>query len=195
MCQYKFIKIIKAPKLMSADQIGLISNSAPLAGLVPHRTQKGIKMLRDLGFKVNLGDSAFKIADYVAGTPEQRAKDINSFFKDKKTKAIISFIGGDHSNQILSLLDFDQIKNNPKIIMGFSDSTVLLLAIYSQTGLVTFYGPSVLNQFAENPKILDYTLNYFKKAVMSDSAIGKVTPSSSWTEEIMDWFKKKDTIR
>lgn len=189
------MKIIKASKLSKNDTIGLISNSAPLAGLVPHRTKKGIEMLQSLGFKITLGASALKIDDYVAGSPEERVRDINSFVGDKKTKAIISFIGGDHSNQLLDLLDFEKIKNNPKIIMGYSDTTVLLLAIYSQTGLVTFYGPSVLNQFAENPKILDYTLTYFKKAIMSNMPIGKISPSILWTDEVMDWFEKTDCTR
>jgi muramoyltetrapeptide carboxypeptidase len=189
------MKNIKAPKLTKHNQIGLISNSAPLAGLVPHRTKRGIEMLRALGFKVKLGISALKVDNYIAGSPEERAKDINSFIKNKNIKAILSFIGGDHSSQLLPLLNFEQIKNNPKIIMGFSDTTVLLLAIYSQTGLVTFYGPSVLNQFAENPKMLDYTMKYFKKAVMSNLPIGKIIPSPLWTEEMMDWFEKKDILR
>lgn len=189
------MKIIKAFKLIKSDQIGLISNSAPLAGLVPHRTKNGLKMLRDLGFKPKLGTSALKVEDYIAGSPENRAKDINLLFKDKNIKAIISFIGGDHSNQLLKLLDYEVIKNNPKIIMGYSDSTVLLLAIYTQTGLVTFYGPTVLNQFAEYPKMLDFTLDHFKKTVMSNTPIRKIMPSLQWTEEVMDWFEKKDLSR
>lgn len=189
------MKTIKPFKLKKSDRVGLVSNSAPLASLVPHRTENGLKMLRNLGFKVSFGKSALKVGDYTAGSPEERARDINSFIKNKDVKAIISFIGGDHSNQLLKLLDFNQLKNNPKIFMGYSDTTVLLLAIYSQTGLVTFYGPSVLNQFAENPRILDYTLMHFQKAVMSNMPVGEITPSTVWTEELMDWFEKKDLTR
>ncbi len=188
-------KIIKPTHLQRGDVIGLISPSAPLAGLLPHRTQKGILMLEKLGYKVEIGKHSLKITNHTAGSGEERARDINSFFRNPKVKAIISFIGGNHSNQTLKYLDFGLIKNHPKILIGYSDVTVLELAILSQTGLVTFYGPSALNQFAENPKILSYTEAYFKKAVMNNRPIGKISPSLKWTDEILDWFKKDDQKR
>lgn len=184
------------PKILKAgDTIGLISPSAPLAGLVPHRTQKGIKMLEQLGFKVKIGKHALKVTGHTAGSSEERAKDINTFFKDKEVKAIFSFIGGNHSNQILKYLDFNLIKRNPKIFLGYSDVTVLHFALYSKANLITFYGPAVLTQFAENPKILPYTEIYFKKALTENVPIGKIQPSHQWTDEVLDWFKKEDLKR
>lgn len=187
--------LLKSKFLKVGDTIGLISPSAPLAGLVPHRTQRGIKMLEDLGFRVKIGKHALKVTGYTAGTPKERAEDINSFFKDKEVEAIICFIGGNHSNQILEHLDFDLIKKNPKIFIGYSDATVLHFALYTQSNLITFYGPAILTQFAENPKVLPYTEEYFKKAVMETKPIGKIKPSSYWTDEILDWFKKEDLKR
>ena len=188
-------QLIKPTHLQRGDVIGLISPSSPMAGLLPHRVQKGISMLEKLGYRVKIGKNALKITDHTAGTGEERARDINNFFRDPNIKAIISFIGGNHSNQILKYLDFELIKNHPKILMGYSDMTVLELAIFSQTGLATFYGPSVLNQFAENPKILSYTEEYFEKAVMSKNPIGRIKSSLKWTDEILDWFKKDDQKR
>lgn len=188
-------KLIKPIYLKRGDTIGVVSSSAPLAGLVPHRLKKGLKTLEDFGFKVKIGSNALKITKYTAGNEKERAQDINNFFKDKTIKAIFSFIGGNHSNQILKYLDYDLIKKNPKIFIGYSDTTVLHFALYSKAHLVTFYGPAILTQFAENPQILKYTKDYFEKAVMSKSPIGRVQPSVKWTDEVLDWFTHADLKR
>lgn len=187
--------LLKSKSLKIGDTIGLVSPSAPLAGLVPHRTQRGIRMLQELGFKTKIGKHALKITDHTAGNAKERAEDINTFFRDKEVKAIFSFTGGNHSNQVLKYLDFNLIKKNPKIFLGYSDATVLHFALYTEANLVTFYGPAVLTQFAENPKVLPYTETYFKKALMKTQRIGKIQPSSQWTDEILDWFKKEDLKR
>lgn len=180
--------------LKKGDSIGIISPSAPLAGLIEHRYKNGVKKLKELGFNVILGKHSLKITNYTAGSPKERAEDIMDFFIDGNIKAIISFIGGYHSNEILKYLDFDVIKRNPKILMGYSDMTVLLLSIYTKCNFPTFYGPSVLNQFADiyMPK---YTKSYFEKAVMATQPIGEIYPSETWTDEFLDWFEKKDLER
>lgn len=187
--------LTKPKHLRRGDLIGLISPAAPLAGLVSHRTEKGIKMLENMGFKVKVGKHALKVSEYTAGSSEERAEDINNFFEDKDVKAIISFIGGNHSNQTLEYLDFSLIKKNPKIFLGYSDATVLHFAFLTQANLVTFYGPAVLTQFAENPEIFSYTKQYFEKSLMSNKPIGKIAPSPEWTDEALDWFKKEDLAR
>ncbi|RME55974.1 LD-carboxypeptidase [Candidatus Parcubacteria bacterium] len=115
--------------------------------------------------------------------------------RDKEVKAIFSFIGGNHSNQVLEYLDFSLIKRNPKIFLGYSDATVLHFALHTKANLATFYGPAVLTQFAENPRTLSYTENYFRKALMHTDPIGKIKPSTYWTDEVLDWFKKEDLKR
>lgn len=189
------IPTLKPHHLKKGDTIGLISPAAPLAGLVPHRTEQGVRMLEGLGFKVKLGPNAMKITGYTAGTAEERASDINNFFADPGVKGIISFIGGNHSNQILEYLDFDIIKSNPKVFIGYSDITVLHLALNSMTGITTFYGPAVLTQFAENPKIMEYTKKYFMAAVAQKNPIGAIEPSEEWTDEALNWFTKEDVER
>ena len=188
-------KLIKPKLLKKGDTVGIISPSAPLAGLVPHRVESGIEMIKKMGFKVIIGKNALKVREYTAGSAEERAQDINGFFGDKKIKAIFSFIGGNHSNQILKHLDFSLIKRNPKIFLGYSDITVLQFALNTQVGLVSFYGPAVLTQFAENPEIIPYTKKYFEKTIMSVQPLGKIVSSSTWTDESLDWFKKEDLKR
>lgn len=188
-------KLIKPKRLSVGDTIGIISPAASLAGLVPHRTERGLKMLEKMGFKVKLGVSALKVTGETAGSPEERACDLNNFFLDKDISAIFSFIGGNHSKQLLNHLNFEAIRENPKIFLGYSDVTILHLAFYGQIGLSSFYGPAVLTQFAENPSIFPYTQKYFEKALMSGEAVGEITPSLEWTDEVLDWFNKKDLER
>ena len=116
-------------------------------------------------------------------------------FLDADVGAIIAAIGGDHSCHLLPYLDFDLIASHPKIFIGFSDITVLNIAIWSETGVVTFNGPALLTDFAEYPKIFDYTEKYFLKAVCEVKPVGRVDPSPWWTEEFLDWRDKQDLSR
>jgi muramoyltetrapeptide carboxypeptidase len=187
--------MIKAKTLKEGDTIGIVSPSSPMAARVKHRAEKGIKMLEEMGFNVRIGKNALNVSDHTAGTPEERAEDLNDFFRDDSVNGIISFIGGFHSNQVLKHLDLDAIRNHPKVFMGYSDITVLHMAIYTKADLVTFYGPAVLTQLAENPRMLPYTEEHFRKAVMSGLPIGKASPSLEWTDEVLNWFEKKDLER
>ena len=187
--------LIKPKALKKGDSIGLVSPSSPLAGQLPHRVEQGKKMLEEMGFKVVIGKNALKVKDWTAGTARERADDLNTFFADKNIKAIIAFIGGFHSNQIVELLDYKMIKKNPKVFMGYSDITVLHFALNTQANLMTFYGPAVLTQFADNPSLNSYTEEYFEKAVTSNQPIGEIRPSTEWTDEVLNWIEKKDLER
>jgi muramoyltetrapeptide carboxypeptidase len=184
--------MIKPHKLHPGDAICLLSPSSGLAGLLPHRVTKAKLALEALGLKVFFGKNALQNHGYVSATAGERADDINLAFQDPDIKAIMTLIGGNHSNQLLPLINFELIKDNPKVFIGYSDITVLHNAINTQSNLVTFYGPAGLTQMAENPAVLDYTLNSFRKTLFDESPVGQITPSSEWTDEVLDWFQKKD---
>ena len=187
--------MIKPKILKKGDTIGLVSPSSPLAGLVSHRVEKGIKALEEMGFKVKVGENALKITGHTAGSAQDRADDLNSMFKDPEISAIICMIGGFHANQIINYLDYKMMSKNPKIFMGFSDITVVHWAINTKSSLVTFYGPALMTQFGNSFEIDDYTVEYFKKAVMSSSPMGRIEPSKEWSDEFLNWFSKKDLER
>ncbi len=163
--------------------------------MFPHRVELGVRHLQSLGFKVKIAPHALNQHGFISDTPQNRADDINGMFADSEVKAIIAAIGGDHSCHLLPLLDFDLIRKNPKIFMGFSDITVLNVAIWQATGLVTFNGPALLTDFAEYPKMFEYTEAYMLKALCSAQPIGPVVPSTGWTEEFLDWEQKVDLVR
>jgi len=187
--------MLRAPKLEPGDTIGVVSPSWGGAGLFPHRVQQGIRHLNSLGFRVRLAPHALNHEGIVSDTPENRAQDLHAMFADPTVKAILAAIGGDHSCHLLPLLDFDLIASHPKIFVGFSDITVLNVAIWKRTGLATFNGPALLTDFAEHPRMLRYTEAYFLKAVTGDGPIGAVEPAPAWTEEFLDWGEKEDLRR
>ncbi len=129
--------ILKPPPLEPEDTIGIVSPSGRVKG---KDLQGGIEYLRQRGYKVKVGKSAYGSKGYLAGGDDQRAQDINDMFCDPEVKAIFASRGGYGSTRILDKIDYDLIRRNPKIFVGFSDTTALQLSIFRYTGLVTFSG-------------------------------------------------------
>lgn len=189
------MELITPEKLKISDKIGIIAPSSGLAAIFSHRTENGKKMLEELGFEVVFSKHALRIDGYVSASAKNRAEDIHEMFEDKSIKAIICTIGGDHANQILKYLDFELIKRNPKIFVGYSDITVLHYALAKKANLRTYYGPCLITEFGEFPEILPYTLEYFNKALINQTPMGRIEASETWTDEILDWSTKKDLDR
>lgn len=163
--------------------------------MFPHRLEAGVEFLTSIGFKVNIGSNALGVQGSVSGTPQERADDIHALFADAGISAIIASIGGDHSNELLPLLDWDLIRANPKVFVGMSDITVLNLAIQVETGMVTFNGPMVCFPLAEYPIAHAYTADSFARTLMDTEPVGAIQPAPSWTDEFLDWSTKADQER
>jgi muramoyltetrapeptide carboxypeptidase len=180
------MKLINPNRLAKGDLISIVSPSAGIANIFPNRVERGIKQLENMGYKVKVEKNALNKEKWLSGTIEDRVNDIHDAFIDKEVKAIICSIGGNHSNQILSSLDYDLIYNNPKIFLGYSDITVLHLAIAKKANLRTFFGPSLMAEIAEYPRMADYTMEYFNKALVTGK-IDNILPSDTWTDEMLEW--------
>ncbi|CAN5451265.1 LD-carboxypeptidase [soil metagenome] len=163
------LPIIKPNALSLGDTIAI---SSP-AGAVweDAQVEKFISILEGAGFKVKKGQTLKEKFGYFAGTDELRAKEINDFFSDKEVKAIFCMKGGWGCARILDKLNYDTIKNNPKIIMGFSDITSLLIAITSKTGLVTFHGP------VGNSGWNDFSIDYVKRVLIDKEKVSYAYPA------------------
>ena len=126
--------------LNAGDTVALVSPSK--ATDEPLDLQIAVEVMQALGFKVKTGKHLAARRGHLAGTDAERASDINAMFADKEVKAIICLRGGSGAARVLPLLDYDVIRNNPKILLGYSDITALHNAIHAQTGLITFHGPN-----------------------------------------------------
>jgi len=148
----KFNKI-KPQKLKKGDTIGLI---APGSYITQKQLDKSIKNFEDLGYNVKASKNILNKLGYLAGNDKDRVDDIHTMFQDKDVKAIVAVRGGYGCARLLPMLDYDLIKSNPKILIGYSDITSLLYGIYSKTGLVCFHGPVGTSTFNE------YSVNHFE---------------------------------
>lgn len=152
-------KIIKPKRLMPGDTIGLVCPAAPAYS--KETVQIMVESIQALGLKVKFGKNVWKRYGYLAGTDEERASDLNEMFADITVKGILCVHGGWGCARLLPLLDYQMIKKNPKVIVGYSDVTALLLGIHAQTGLVTFHGPEGAATWNE------FTVNHFKSVLMN----------------------------
>jgi muramoyltetrapeptide carboxypeptidase len=130
---------LKPSRLQAGDTVALINPAG--ATFHPEDVLIARESLAALGLKMKTGEHLLDRYGYLAGTDNDRASDVNTMFADKQVKAIMTLRGGWGCNRILDLLDYRLIARNPKIIMGYSDITSLLLALNAKTGLVTFHGP------------------------------------------------------
>ena len=158
-------------KLKIGDYIGIFSPSSPITYSCPKRFKRAKKYLQDKGFNIIEGNLTGKHDFYRSGTIKERAEELNELIRNPKIKCIISTIGGMNSNSILPYIDYEAFKRNPKIIIGYSDITAILLAIYAQTRINTYYGPALVASFGELPPFVDYTYKYFKEILVDNTEL------------------------
>lgn len=183
--------------LHKGDTIGIISPSAPVAGYCPKRFNRGVNMLRAMGYQVRIGENALKINGCTAGSVKERVDDIHSLFGDKNVKAIICTIGGYNANDLLDKLDYEYIARNKKIFIGYSDITVLLSALHTLANVPTILGPMILPQFGEYDCMLEFTDKSFQTVLQNiGTDIDYILPQSTqWTEEMLEWDKDDNRLR
>jgi muramoyltetrapeptide carboxypeptidase len=132
--------VIKPQALRPGDTIGIAAPASPFDQIA---FEGGISVLKSMGYQVKIPESIFRAQGYLAGSDAERAELLMNLFADESVKAIVCARGGFGSMKLLPLLDFEAILAKPKILVGFSDITTLLVAIYQQCGIVTFHGPLV----------------------------------------------------
>lgn len=148
--------MIKPNKLNLRDTIGVVAPSNPIIGENIEEIEKAKKIIEEKGFKIKFSKNLFSNSNGYSATAKEKAEDLNEMFLDKDIKMIWCAKGGENSNSVLDYLDYDSIKNNPKIICGYSDITSLTNAIYQKTGLVTFSGTNFKTIATDET---DYSLN------------------------------------
>ncbi len=132
--------ILLPPRLKPGDTIGI---AAPASSFDREEFDKGIAVLESMGFHIHIPDNLFDTGKYLAGPDQNRADTLNRFFEDPSVHGILCARGGYGSLRILSRIDYDMIREHPKIFCGFSDVSAILSALYSRSGLAVFHGPVV----------------------------------------------------
>lgn len=129
--------------MQQGDTIGIVQLSNAITDF--KEALQAIMHLYQLGFKIKVAPNVYENEYYFSGSAEDRARNLEQFFADPEIAAIMPVRGGYGSIHVIDLLDYDIIKQNPKIFIGYSDLTALEWAIYKKTGIVTFHGPMAVS--------------------------------------------------
>lgn len=159
------MNLIKPPLLKEGDTIGILA----VSGAIDDDTNlnRAVEFFKNKGFKVKLSNNIYSKYRYLAGNDDERAEALHDMFLDKSVNAIIALRGGYGAIRILDKIDYNIVRNNPKIFCGYSDITALNVMFLKCAGLITYSGPMIISDFGvENPN--EYTIKKFFDAVMFD---------------------------
>ncbi len=174
-------------KLKAGDEVRIIAPARSLGIISNNLRETANRRLKELGLKISFGKHVEEKDEFNSSSIESRIEDLHEAFADKNVKAIFTVIGGYNSNQLLKYIDWQLVKNNPKILCGYSDITILNNAVYVKTGLISYYGPHY-STFGQE-KHFDYTSDFCKKCLFSDESF-EIKPSKSWSDDL--WFKDQN---
>jgi len=164
------MNVIRPPRLRKGDLIGVVAPASPIADA--GRIEQGVRYLERLGYRVCVGESVTRVHGYLAGTDRERAADLHAMVQDRTVRMIIALRGGYGTPRLLPILRPRLFARDPKILVGFSDMTGLLLALWRTCGLVTFHGPMLGVDFAGT--VDPYTEEMFWGLVTSPRAFGEL---------------------
>lgn len=184
--------MIKPERLKKGDKVAIVSLSSGMLGerQFIHKYELGKKRLEEkFGLEVIAMPNALKGIDYLYNHPEKRAEDLMNAFRDTSIKAIICAIGGDDTIRLLPYIDYEVIKKNPKIFMGFSDTTANHFMMY-KAGIVSYYGPALICDFAEYVDMYDYTENAIRELLFEAKENYEIKKCDYWTNEHIEWCEE-----
>ena len=188
--------MIKPNRLKKGDKIAVVSLSWGGLGdedLIHKYYIAKERLENDFGLEVVAMPNALKGSQFVYEHPEARAKDLMDAFSDKSIKGIFCAIGGDDTIRLLPYIDYEVIKNNPKVFMGYSDTTVNHFMM-NKVGLVSFYGPSVMCEFGEYVKMFDYTKEAVENILFNDTKDYEIKSSKVWSNDFVAWKEENTNI-
>ncbi len=181
--------MIKPEMLQEKDKIAIVSLSWGGLGdkdLIHKYYIAKDRLENDFGLEVITMPNALKGSEFIYNHPEARAKDLMDAFQDKTIKGIFCAIGGDDAIRLLPYIDYQIIKNNPKIFMGYSDTTVNHFMMH-KAGITSFYGPSIMCEFGEYGNMFEYTKNAVENILFKDCKNYEIKSSKMWSKDFVPW--------
>jgi len=179
------------PPLRRGDTIGIFSSSICGTAEQEKRVRYARDFLSERGYRVKFGALSGNDAKraWRAGSIAERAAEFNALLRDPEVRCLMASAGGCVSNSILPYIDYDSLRAHPKIVVGFSDITALLLGIYAQTGLTTYYGP-VFAQFWRKPPVNEQVFAYMEPVLTGVQLPFTFPTPTEWTDENMHFCER-----
>lgn len=185
------MKYKKPQRLKKGDVIAIVSPSWGGPSRFPHVYENGLKVLEEWGLKIKEYPTARADANFLKKDHRARAKDINDAFADKEVKAIFATIGGDDSVRLLPFLDRKLISENPKILMGYSDTTTLL-TFGNISGFITFNGPSIMAGFSQMENLSGDFKQHVHDMLFTPTETYEFKQYDSYSDGYLDWSKPEN---
>lgn len=165
----------------------------PISVYYPNRFNRAVNFLKQQGIEVVYGNLTNFSDGYRSGDAKQRANEFNELLYNEEVDCILATIGGMNTNSILPYIDYEYIKKNPKLIVGYSDVSALLNAIYAKTGVHTVYGPTLMSAFGEIGPLANACFTYFSKLFIEGQILPHVIPKPhAYSDEHVDWETQSD---
>ncbi|HEY0947993.1 MAG TPA: S66 peptidase family protein [Candidatus Paceibacterota bacterium] len=168
------------PRLKEGDLVRVVSFGLSTRGITPTQRELCISNLARLGLRVSFGKHVDESDEFDSSSVESRIEDLHDALIDPEVKLVLSSLGGMNAAQILTYVDWELLRANPKMFCGFSDMAALVNAIHSKTGLVTYNGP-FFGTFGMKQG-LEYTLESFEKCLFT-SSVYPLEPTETWSDD------------
>lgn len=177
--------------LEKGDKIGIFTPSSPATVTARQRFKRAKAFLEKKGYIIVEGSLTGKKDFYRSGSPKERAHELNELLRDSELKMVMATIGGTNSNSLLPYIDYEALKQNPKLVVGYSDATAILLSLYAKTNIPTYYGPALIPSFGEFEPLLNDTYRYFENYFTKEVAVPYEIPMPLfWSDEPVNWLEK-----
>jgi muramoyltetrapeptide carboxypeptidase LdcA involved in peptidoglycan recycling len=189
------MSLLKPARLQPGDTVAILSPSWGGPGVFPHTYEAGLTVLRErFGLRIREYPTTRASPEDLARDPRARARDLHQAFLDEEVKAVIASIGGEDSVRVLPHLDAEVFARNPKVLMGFSDTTTLLTYV-NRLGVVTFHGPSVMAGFAQAPGLPESFTAHVREMLFEPRAELEYRPYGQWSDGYPDWREPENATR
>jgi muramoyltetrapeptide carboxypeptidase len=157
--------MLKPKALQRGDTIGVVAPAGPVNR---ERFDRALARFQERGFRIKTYDDIYRCSGYLAGDDETRALEFMAAFSDPETAAVWCARGGYGIMRIVDRIDFEAVRQNPKVFIGFSDISILHAAVQQQAGLITFHGPNLQDGFGKPKDMPAANEAALWRAVMAD---------------------------
>ncbi len=179
----------KAMKIETGSTIGVFSPSWCITNEAPEAAARAENYIRSQGFNVKHGKLWGKADAYVSGSPEERADEFNALLHDPEVRILMASVGGQVTNGMLPYIDYEYYAENPKPVVGMSDVTSLLMAIYTKTGVPTYYGSNFVTSYARLSPYRDIALKSLCDVLNFEECHKYIFPEY-YSDDVIEWSQE-----
>lgn len=176
-------------KIDKGSTIGVFSPSWIITNEAPEAASRAEEYIRSCRFNVKHGKLWGKADAYRSGSPEERADEFNTLLRDPEVDILMASVGGQVTNGMLPYIDYEYYAENPKPVIGMSDVTALLLALYAKTGVTTYYGSNFVTSYARLSPYRDTALKSLCEVLNFEDSYEYVFPES-YSDDVIDWTQE-----